>query len=115
MFSGSVALNIIIVFLCAGIVSGLIYDVFSILKIVTRQNLLVINILDLFCVIIGGFLLIYCIFRYEFGYFALFEALLFAFGVVFEQIIVKNLWTSPLKWVYNKITLRKIKKDFSKE
>lgn len=115
MFSGGVLLNIIFSFLFAGIICGLIYDLFYIFKFITKQNILVINILDMFCALLGGFLLIYCVFKFKYGEFALFEVLLFVFGIIFEQIIVKNLWTSPIKWVYNKITLRKIKKDFSKE
>ena len=113
MFALSVTIKDFLVFFQVGIVCGLFYDLLFVFKLITRKNLLVVNVLDFLCCIVSGFLLIYCIFVFENGSFAFFELISFAFGIIFEQIIVKNLWTSPIKWVYNKIKLRKVKLNFN--
>ena len=106
-------IHALVIFLCAGAIAGLIYDSLFIFKVITKQNILVVNILDFLFCLVGGLLLIYCIFRFEWGNFALFEVICFVCGVVFEQIIVKNLFTIPFKWVYNKFNLIKVKKSFN--
>ena len=115
MLYSEVTLNSFIVFIVVGMVAGIVYDVLYLFKAITKHNILVVNVLDLLCCLFSGFILIFCIFKFEKGNFALFEVVSFVFGIIFEQIIVKNLFTSPFKWVYNKITLRKIKQNFSKE
>ena len=115
MLSTGATLNALVVFVCAGAVSGLFYDIFWVFKAITKHNIMVVNVIDLLCCLVCGLVFIYCIFKYEFGLFAVFEVVGFVFGLVFEQIIIKNLFTSPLKWVYNKVKLRKIKSDFVKE
>ncbi len=115
MFSSGATINALVIFVCAGILSGVIYDLLYIFKVVTRHNVLVVNVIDFLCCIVSGFVFIYCIFKFEFGLFALFEVIGFVCGLVFEQIIIKNLFTSPFKWVYNKITLRKVKKEFNQK
>ena len=114
MFSTGATINALIIFVIAGGVSGIIYDVISIFKILTKRNVLVVNVIDLLCCLVSGFIFIYCIFKFEFGLFALFEVIAFVCGLVFEQIIVKNLFTLPIKWVYNKITLCRVKRNFDK-
>lgn len=114
MFASGATLKALLIFLFAGLISGLFYDVLFIIKFITKHNILVVNVLDFLCVLCSGFLMIYCIFKFEFGDFAIFELISFLFGIVFEQIIVKNLWTSPIKWVYNKINLTRAEKVFLK-
>ena len=106
--------NIIILFVFLGVISSIVYGILNLIKIVTKRNVLVVNILDFFCVVLCGFVFLQAIFIFKNGSFAFFDLLLFAFGVVFGEIIVKNLFTSPIKWVYNKINLRKAKKSFLK-
>lgn len=107
MISNIVDINLILIFITIGVISSLIYNAFGLIKVITKKNILVVNILDFFCVIVCGILLIQTIFIYKNGHFALFELALFAFGVIFGQFIVENLFTSPIKWVYNKFNLRK--------
>ena len=107
MFASGATINALWIFVCAGGLTGIIYDLLSIFKPATSHNILVVNVVDFLCCLVGGLIFIYCIFKYEFGLFALFEVIGFGCGVSFEQIIVKNLFTSPFKWVYNKITLRR--------
>jgi len=113
MMFAFVTLKEFLVFVQVGLVCGLFYDLFLVFKLLTKNNILVVNVLDFLFCLVSGFLLIYCIFKFENGGFTLFELISFVFGVVFEQIIIKNLWTSPIKWVYNKVKLRKVKKNFS--
>ena len=114
MITNYIGFNIILLFIVVGAVFGIIYDIFNIIKLILKKNILVNNVLDFFAVIIGGFLLILTIFKFNFGEFALFELLLFMFGLIFEQIIIKIWFTTPFKWVYNVLKLRKGKKDVLK-
>lgn len=99
----------LVVFIIAGILSGVVYDIFKIIKTATKNYLLVTIISDIFFCLISTAVFIYCIFKYEFGSFALFEIVVYVIGNIFEQIFIKNLFAKPIKCVYNKIKLRKIK------
>ena len=112
MINNSVSLNIFIVFLFAGLIVGFIYNFLGLIKIATKRNFLVENIVDFLCAVMGGFVFIYCVFRFQEGYFSLFEVVGFAIGIVFARIIVKNLFTSLIKWVYNKVKSRRTLKNF---
>lgn len=108
MFSFFVGIGSMLLFVLAGFMAGTIYDVFSIFKFLTKGNLVASIVADLASCLLAGFIFIVCIFKFEFGIFAFFEVLSFVIGATFEQIFVKNLIASPIKWVYNKL---KIKKD----
>lgn len=112
MIENRLDLDFILIFIVAGMISCFVYWVFSIFKIITKRQILVVNILDFFFVMISGFLFIFMVFKLKNGEFAFFEAFLFVFGMLFAEFSIKNLFTSPIKWVYNKITLRKAKKSF---
>jgi len=112
MISTFVTLKDFIIFAQTGLVCGVTYDILFIFKLITKKNFLVVNVLDFLFCLFSGFLLIFCIFNFKQGYFALFQLISFCFGFVFEQIIIKNLFTSPIKWVYNKAKLRKSIKSF---
>ena len=112
MLINSVGLKLISVFIIVGVIFGLIFDLFKLIKIVVKNNILVVNVLDFFAMLICGALFIVAIFRYSYGSLALFMPVLCVIGVLFEQIIVEILFTSPIKWVYNKFNLKKVKKSF---
>lgn len=112
MLLANLTLSSFIIFLFVGIFCGIVYDILYVFKWITKNNIFAINIIDFVCCFICGFALIHCIFLYENGSFKVFEVVCLAVGIVFEHIIVKNLFTSPIKWVYNKIKLRKVKKIF---
>jgi len=115
MFINSVSFEKLIIFIAVGLVLGIIYDSLSVIKLAIKKNILVVNVLDFFYCLICGLIFIYCIFKFNYGDIAIFELVCLLFGIIFEQIIVKNLWTSPLKWVYNKINLKRVKKKFKEE
>lgn len=100
----------LILFTVAGLIEGVIYDFLGIFKSITKKNIIVVTVADFLSALVGGAILIYCIFKFEFGNFAFFEIIGFIVGIVFEQIFVKNLFASPIKYVYNKLNSRKLKK-----
>jgi len=112
MIGTGATFHAIIVFVVAGLITGIIYDILSIFKFITKRNILVVNVVDLLVCIAGFSIFIYCLFKFEYGEIAFFELVSFAFGIIFEQIFIKNLFASPIKFVYNKITSRKWKKYF---
>ena len=114
MIINKLELNLILIFIFIGLISSMVYGVFGLIKIITKRNVLVVNIIDFFYVMICGFVFLQAIFTFKNGSFALFDLFLFAFGIVFGEIIVKNLFTSPIKWVYNKIRFIKAKRSFIK-
>lgn len=110
MFSSTAGIGAMILFVLAGFIAGVIYDVFSIFKLLAKGNLVASIVADIATCLLAGFIFIFCIFRFEFGVFAFFEVLSFVIGATFEQIFVKNLIASPIKWVYNKVKFRKSSK-----
>lgn len=87
-----------------GAAAGLLYDLFSFLKRVSKNNLLVCFALDqAVCLMtLGGFIL--CVFNFSSGNFAFFEVVCLIFGIVIEQIFIKNVLAISLNAIYNKIT-----------
>ena len=98
----------LIIFLAAGLIEGAIYDFLGIIKSITKKNIIVVSVADFISALVGGVILIYCIFKFEFGNLALFEMIGFTIGIIFEQIFVKKLFASPIKYVYNKINSKKL-------
>lgn len=97
----------LIVFVMFGIIAGLVLNVFKMFTFLSKNNLIVTYICDFFAVFSAGLVLLLAIFRLNDGAFAFFELVGFAVGIAFELIFIKNLFVSPLKVVYNKLTLRK--------
>ena len=73
----------VLILFFAGFVSALIYELFSLFKVLT------------------------CIFKLEYGLFAFFEIVSFSLGIIFERIFVKNIFAFLAKVVYSKITILK--------
>lgn len=96
-----------ITLVAVGCLAGLIYDVFGVIKFWTKDNLLVCIISDLAVCILAGFGFICTIFALADGTFAFFEVVSFVFGIILEQIFVKNIFTSLNKLVYNRVTMQK--------
>ena len=97
----------VLILFFAGFVSALIYELFSLFKVVTKQNLLVCIIADLASCILATFIFLTCIFKLEYGLFAFFEIVSFSLGIIFERIFVKNIFAFLVKVVYSKITILK--------
>ena len=97
------------VLLCTGFMAGLLHDALGIIKRATKNNLFVCITADIVVCVLAGFAFIMTIFRLEEGLFAFFEVVCFAFGLVLQQIIIKNTLASFVKWVYNKIKLKRKK------
>ena len=113
MITNGVHINIVLIFFIVGVVVGVFYNVLYIFKILTKNNLLVINVLEFLYVFICGFLFLIMVFLVKNGELSFFELLLYVLGIVFGQIIVKNLFTSPIKWVYNKFKFKRNKLNVS--
>lgn len=109
----SATFSVMILLVFGGFIAGIIYDVFSIIKFIAKGNLIAVIFKDIAVCLLSGFIFIHCIFAFNYGVFAFFEVLSFVVGISFEQIFVKNLIASPIKLVYNKITLRKNKTNKS--
>ena len=112
MLSASVTISDFLIFSILGLICGFGYDILKVIKNLFKNNIFIVNIIDFCFVVLCGFCFIFCIFKFEYGSFKLFEIISFIFGIIFEQIIVEILFTSPIKWVYNKIKLARNKKDF---
>lgn len=99
----------LVIFLCFGILGGLIISVFWAISKIIKNNFIVTFVCDFFGVLFAFLVLIVAIFKYESGLFAFFELISFLIGVIFALIFLQNLFVSPLKSVYNKIKLKKQK------
>ena len=98
-------------FILAGILGGVIFNILDIVKKLSHANLLITIVLDIVGCLLCGTIFIFTIFGLENGSFAFFEILCFAFGLIFEQIFVQNIFASSVKRVYTFIKQRKMKKN----
>lgn len=94
-----------------GIVAGLVYDIFGVVKVATKKNLIVCIVADItLCLLIGLFFIL-TIFSLAEGTLALFEILCLVFGIILEQIFIKNIFATINKFVYNRVTAERRGKD----
>jgi len=52
----------LILFTIAGLVEGAVYDFLGIFKALTKKNIIVVSVADFISALVGGGILIYCIF-----------------------------------------------------
>ena len=89
-----------------GCFAGMIFALFEGVAKLTKDNFIVVFISDIVATLLAGLLFILAIFITEYGSFAFFEVLCFAFGLVFV-LFVKNSFASLILMLYNKFKLRR--------
>ena len=98
---------VFLVVLCAGIVGGLIFDIFRLLAFLSGNDKYSKTFFDFFATILSVFLCFYINLQINYGQFRIFVVLTFVFGILAEQLLSKILFTKYKKKWYNKLKERK--------
>lgn len=101
-------INVCLLFIYAGLFSGLIFYVFSKVQTISKKNLFLKNFLGFFATTLSWLIFMYCIIYKNFGVFNIFQIAFFVVGNLLCQIFIRKMFANPIKWLYNKF------KDYKK-
>lgn len=99
--------GVIIIFITFGIIIGLIYELFKLLKRIANDTYYINIIMDFIYCVTSGFLFILLIYIYTYGEFKLFEVIACGLGVYLEQNFLSKMFANAFKFVYNKVKSKK--------